>query len=121
MALKKTEYKDFVYVWYHRQDFRDSVTLKRALGDLQLSAGEQRDVVVDCAACNGLISAELTALVRMLNSLRGTPRFLRLVVNPRIASAIEAVNLHRQENLVMYKDQKSFIEAVKRAGAAVQG
>ena len=120
MPLKKSEYKEFVYLWYHRQDFRDSVSLKRELTSLQIDASERRDVVVDFSACNSLISAEITSLVRTHNVLKGSPRFLRIIANPKVALAIAQTNMSTLGNVVVYNDQKSFIEAVKNAGVAMR-
>ena len=115
MALKRKDYPNFIYYWYQRLEFRDSLSLKRELGGLQLIVGEQRDIVIDFAACNGLISAELSVMVRILSSFHNSPRFLRIIVNPKVNAALEAVNLTKLGNLVVYTDQKQFVEAVKAA------
>jgi hypothetical protein len=118
MPLKRKEYPDFIYFWYHRQEFRDSVSLKRELSDVMLHHSETRDIVIDFAACNGLISSEISVLVRLISLLNGSPRFVRIIVNPKVRIAIQAVNLQKLQNFVVYDDQKKFIEAVKGAGAS---
>ena len=117
MGIELKEYKDFAYFRYHRLKASDFTDLKRKIDELLLSVSEKRDIIFDFSSCNGLISAELTAVVRVLNAFKGTTRFLKIVGNPKVVASIKSVNLGRVENLVIYPNQKAFVEALQKSTA----
>ncbi|MBD3393632.1 MAG: hypothetical protein GF418_15945 [Chitinivibrionales bacterium] len=114
MSVTVSENERFIYVRYHRQEFRDSDQFKRVLSN-QASALAGKDVVVDLSTCNSLTSPEIGAMARLLQAFQGSPRFLRILPNEEVKRALESTNITKMDNLVMYDGQKQFVEEVKRA------
>ena len=114
MPISVSEHEHLVYISYHRQEFKDSERLKRTLGN-QMSALSQKDVVLDVSTCNSLTSPEIGSIVRLLQIFQGTARYLRIVTNPEVHKALEATNVMRLENFVLYKSQKQFVEELKNS------
>jgi|GEM_PF-2041907 len=114
MSIHSSEYDTFVYINYHRQEFKDSERLKRILMN-QASAFATKDVVVDFASCSSLTSPEIGSLARLLKIFEGTHRFLRIVTNPAVKKILESTNIVTLSNCVLYDSQRQFIDEVQKA------
>ena len=114
MPMSAKTYEEFVYVWYKRGAYEDSARLGRLLEGLATRMGEHRDVVIDVSGCKGLLSTELSNVIRLCNRFRREERCVRLLTNPALKSSLESTNLHKLGNLFIYENQQSFIEQVRK-------
>jgi anti-anti-sigma regulatory factor len=110
MSLEKKETEHFIYLSYSRSDFKDVEEFKKELGNLAAKTTCTKDVVVDCTLCKYMASAELGALVRFVNDLRGTERFLRVIPSKELHKTMLSINLQKIEHLVIYANKKAFAE-----------
>ena len=117
MPIKKKVTDHFTYISYTRESYNDVTGFKRALENLLGKTAADRDVVVDLSASSGVSSSEIGLLIRLLNSFKGTARFLRIVGNEQITKTLLLTKIDKLGNLVIYKDQEEFVKKVKELGA----
>ena len=116
MAISVKDSGTFIYINYHRQEYKDSDRLKRTLSN-QSSALAKKDVILDVSSCNSFTSPEIGSVVRLLGDFKDTPRYLRLVINPEIKKALESTGVISLPNLVLYETKEQFVEELKKLAA----
>ena len=114
MPVTKSTTDQFIYIRYKRENFEDFNQFKRELENMISSAVGDRDVVVDFSESSGVASSEIGLLVRLINKFKGTARYLRIVGNEQITKTLLLTNIDKLGNLIIYKDQKEFVEQVKK-------
>ncbi len=114
MSLKKRTLAQFVYLNYIREDYKDFNSFKRELENMLSLEVKDRDVVVDFTGSGGIVSSEIGLLVRLINHFEGTARFLRIVGSEKTLSSLKSTNIQNLKNIMIYDDQKSFLEEVKK-------
>ena len=75
----------------------------------------QRGVVIDFSEHQILNSLEIGLIVKLLGAVSGMPRPIGVVPSPDIRDVLERTNITKLENLVLYENQKSFLDEVLRA------
>lgn len=114
MPVKKSTTDQFIYIGYKRENYDDFNHFKRELENMISSAVGDRDVVVDFSGSTGIASSEIGLLVRLINKFKGTARYLRIVGTEQITKTLLLTNIDKLGNLTIYKDQKEFVEQVKK-------
>lgn len=61
------------------------------------------DIVVDLRGSRSILSREIGAMVRLVNRLAGTDRFLRVVSGREIRTVLHSTNLTKLRNLKVYE------------------
>jgi len=111
MPLNSKLYKKFLYIWYLRSTSKDPRSLGRAL-EGPGNRDETYDVVIDLVLCKDMVSSEVASILRLAKKFNGTSRKVRLLTNDKNRTNFTGVELHRVPNLVIYKDQQSFINEI---------
>ncbi|KMQ51106.1 hypothetical protein CHISP_2029 [Chitinispirillum alkaliphilum] len=104
MALRKVEKKDFVYFSYTRENSKDLEDFRREMVNEGCSVENCKDVVLDLTAATTFSSAELSILIRLLKSMEGKERFLRLITPAHIKKIIVSTNINKLKNIQLYDD-----------------
>ena len=119
MPINAKQYKRFFYVWYRRSTFADTQAFVKALKSAEIfDNGSLCDVVIDVASCAGLSSTEIAAVVRLVQDFKGGPRSVRLLTNESLHKSLMSTNMNTLENLIIYSDQKSFLDQMKEIKTA---
>ncbi len=113
MSLKKNVNEQFIYLNYIRQGYNDFVEFKREVENVINNQAEYKDIVIDFTGSKVIYSSEISLIVRILNSFKGTARFLRVVSNPDIHNMLMSTNINQLENFSIYNNQKAFAEQLK--------
>ena len=114
MPVTKSTAGQFIYIRYKRESFEDFNQYKRELENMISSEVGDRDAVVDFSESSGIASSEIGLLVRLINKFKGTARYLRIVGNEEIAKTLLLTNIDKLGNIIIYKNQKEFVEQVKK-------
>lgn len=115
MPIKRTINGRFVYLSYQRESYKDFEQFKRELDNSASLNYESKDIIVDFTGSSSVTSPEIGELVRLLKTLQGSPRFLRIITTPPIRKILTSTNLDKLGNLVMYESQKEFVSQLKKS------
>ncbi len=115
MAISRKVNGRFVYISYQRENYKDFEQFKRELDNSASLNYDSKDIIVDFTGSSCITSPEIGEMVRLLRTLQGSSRFMRLITTPSIHKTIASTNLDKLGNLVIYKDQKEFVTQLKKA------
>ncbi len=120
MPLEKKILNQFVYLHHVREDYKDFNVFKRELENMLSVTVGDKDVVVDFTGSSGIVSSEIGLLVRLINHFKGTARFLRVVGTEKTINILKSTNLQNLDNFMIYKDQKAFLDEVRKMADSLE-
>ncbi len=102
MPLTKIDKTNFVLYSYARKTSSDLQDFRRELVNQACSIENCKDVILDLTTAQTISSAELSVIIRLLKSMNGTVRTLRLVTPEHIKRIICSTNINKLNNLQLY-------------------
>jgi hypothetical protein len=113
MAIEKSEKEKFVYFTYARQGYKDVELFKSSMAAELANRESTKDIIIDFGMTRYLTSPEIGTLVRLANSLKGSPRLVRVIPSDDLFKQISSINLTSLEHLIVYKNRQEFTDQLK--------
>ena len=114
MGIEKQDTPLFVYIVYKREDGSDINKIKVELSNQCGAGNDNKDIILDLSYLSSIFSPEIGFIVRLLQDIKGTSRYLRLILNPTVKKALEATHIEELPNLVFYNNRQEFTESLKK-------
>lgn len=110
MPTKRVETSLFVLFVYKRQSEQDLDALRAEVGLLARDPANLKDIVIDFSSCSMVLTAEISLIIELLKSVRGTSRHIRLVPSVDLRKKLELLRIDKSSHLKMYHDRRSFLK-----------
>jgi hypothetical protein len=118
MGIEKQDTPLFVYIVYKRDSGADVDKIRLELANMCSSGNEEKDIILDLTNHSNIYSPEIGFIVRLLSVIKGSARYLRLIVNYNVKKSLEATQIEKIPNLVIYNNRQEFTESLKKLKAA---
>lgn len=109
MPFKKIVTQAFDFIFYVRECNEDFIAFKNDIERTINSSDSSQDIIIDFSKTPILGSMEISILIKLLSNMKGSMRFLRLILSPTIKKLIFTISFEKIHNVVLYNDYNDFI------------
>jgi anti-anti-sigma regulatory factor len=114
MAFEKKDTSIFTYLFYKREHSGDFEAIKRELLILTSKLSDGKDIILDLSSLSTISSVEIGFVARIINTLKGSTRQLRIVANGQIKRMLDSTGITKLPNLIIYETREQFVEEIKK-------